>query len=61
MTIQDLTFDELKQALANCNTKMLTFIIMLANGELMERCDRHILDKNMTVAEWCKEKVSEHD
>lgn len=42
--IQDMTFDELKMQMSKCTTKMLMFIIMLANGELMERCDRHILD-----------------
>jgi hypothetical protein len=43
MEIKEITFDELKSALRECNTKMLMFIIMLANGELMDRCDKNAL------------------
>lgn len=46
MKLQDLTFDQLKNEMRDCHTKMLMFIIMLANSELMERCDRNILDEN---------------
>lgn len=40
MNLKDIEFDDLKNQLALCNTKMLMFIIMLANGELMDRCDK---------------------
>lgn len=43
--IQNLSFDELKTEMRNCHTKMLMFVIMLANGELMDRLDKNILDK----------------
>lgn len=43
--LQELTFDELKSAMRNCTTKLLMFIIMMANGELMDRCDKNTLEK----------------
>jgi len=49
MILQELSFDELKQQMRMCQTKMLMFIIMLANGELMERCDKNILDERVHI------------
>lgn len=40
MTLQDIEFDELKAQLSICTTKLLMFIIMMANNELMDRCDK---------------------
>lgn len=46
MNITALEFDELKSQFRLCNTKLLMFIIMLANGELMDRCDKETLSKD---------------
>lgn len=43
--INKMSFDELKQSLSQCNDKLLMFVIMLANGELMDRCDKDTLGK----------------
>ncbi len=43
--LKELTFDELKSHLRECNDKLLMYIIMLANGELMNRCDNNTLGK----------------
>lgn len=43
--IQEMSFDELKNDLAKCHTKMLMYVIMLANGELMDRCDKNTLEE----------------
>jgi hypothetical protein len=37
-------FDSLKTGLRKSHTKGLMFIIMLANGELMDRCDKNTLE-----------------
>lgn len=44
MNLQEIEFDELKSELSKCNTKLLMFIIMMANGELMDRCDKNTLE-----------------
>jgi len=44
--LKELTFDELKSALGDCNDKLLMYIIMMCNGELMNRCDTNTLGKD---------------
>lgn len=43
MKLSDIEFDELKNQLSLCNSRLLMFIIMLANGELMDRQDKNKL------------------
>ena len=43
MDLKEIEFDALKSQLSECTTKLLMFIIMMANGELMDRCDKNKL------------------
>ena len=43
MQLQEIEFDELTRQIRNCTTKLLMFIIMMANNELMDRCDKEKL------------------
>lgn len=40
-------YDEIKTAFSKLPTKGLMFLIMLANGELMDRCDKDKLDRQL--------------
>ncbi len=41
--IDDLDFEELKSNLRKATPKGLMFLIMMANNELMDRCDKNSL------------------
>jgi hypothetical protein len=46
MNLENMDFEELKLNLRKSSSKGLMFLIMMANNELMDRCDKNTLESD---------------